>query len=256
LFELAFSLTLRDLDTEDIYHLDQDTTKVSYWYKPGQRSLRPIVFVHGIGCAFTPYIRFIFKLSLSKAPIFLIELPHVSMKMASRAPSIPDTVREIQMALSERGFKQAVWVGHSLGSTIVAGACRYISKSVSSVVLLDPVCFLLHHPDVVFNFVHRKPNCVSSWIIRFFAGLELFISRFIGRQFHWYHSYLWANAVPANTKVYLSVNDVLVPSARVAKYLNEHNVENEMMPLHHAQLLMRSSWETKIVAQIILYCKS
>lgn len=248
------TLTAKDLETEHLYHQDQDTTKVTYWYRPGVGTSNPIIFAHGIGNGITPYLNFLRKLcSLKDKPsIFIVELPHVSMRMHFMAPTIPDTIREMETALVERGYKQAIWVGHSLGSTIVAGACRYSRKRVAGAVFLDPICFLLHHPDLVHTFVYEEPQSASSLFIRYFAGSELYTSRFISRQLHWYHSCLPIEDLPPNSKVFLAQNDVLVPSNKINYWFNRQQSDCKpvLMPLEHAEFLFRPNWENLILKTI------
>ncbi|KAI8055863.1 hypothetical protein BDF22DRAFT_672576 [Syncephalis plumigaleata] len=219
-------------------------------------NILPIVITHGIGIGMSSYLKFIwcvFQATRGNAPIYLVELPHVSMRFHGRAPTVPETVRELDAALVERGHSKAVFVGHSLGSTIVAGMCRHARKRVAAAVLVDPICFLLHLPTVAYGFVHRRPARANERFIAFFASRELFISRFISRSFHWYHSCMWADDLPSNATVFLSRDDLLVPSLEVSKYLERHRVQQHMMPLDHAQFMINSHWESQIVKQIADY---
>ncbi|RKP05429.1 Alpha/Beta hydrolase protein [Thamnocephalis sphaerospora] len=249
-------------------HRVRSNPKVTYWYRPGRTSSDssdqaplPVVFVHGLGAGITPYLKFVWKVARATsqtAPLYLIELPHVSMRFHEHAPTIPETTRELDAALREHGHRRAVFVGHSLGSAVVAGMCRWSRKRVAAVVLIDPICFLLHLPAVAYQFVHRPPTRANERFVSFFASRELFISRFISRSFHWYHSCMWADDLPAGdmSTVYLSQNDLLVPSKQVDRYLERQGVQRQMMPLDHAQFLFAHQWETTVakdVAERALY---
>ncbi|RKP24297.1 hypothetical protein SYNPS1DRAFT_17418 [Syncephalis pseudoplumigaleata] len=236
--------------------------QVTYWYRPGRQAttgeqeMLPIVITHGIGIGMVSYLKFIwhvFHVTRGDAPIYLVELPHVSMRFHGRAPTVPETVRELDAALVEHGHSRAVFVGHSLGSTVVAGMCRHARKRVAAAVLIDPICFLLHLPAVAHGFVRRRPTRANERFIAFFASRELFISRFISRSFHWYHSCMWADDLPPDATVFLSRDDLLVPSAEVGAYLKRHQVQHHMMPLDHAQFMLNAHWETKVVRTIADY---
>jgi pimeloyl-ACP methyl ester carboxylesterase len=48
------------------------------------------------------------------------------------------------------------WVAHSLGSCLVAAIQKAKPELVQSLVLIDPVCFLLWEVDVLENFCYRQ----------------------------------------------------------------------------------------------------
>jgi pimeloyl-ACP methyl ester carboxylesterase len=243
-----------ELEEEDVYHQDSKSPKVAYWYRQGSVDQHPIVFIHGLGCGIFPYLNFIRKLLTTRSSVFLVELPHVSMRMQARAPTVPATIREMEDALTQHGYARAVWVGHSLGSTIVAGACRLAPKRVQGAVFLDPVCFLLNHHPVVYNFLYRPVVTAPQLFIRYFAASELFISRYISRQLHWYHAIGWASMLPKNASVFLAEDDVVVPSAQVEHYLKQHGVDCHLMKeLGHSRFLATPEWENKVVESVTAF---
>jgi pimeloyl-ACP methyl ester carboxylesterase len=246
-------------------HYDgSSSSKITYWYRPGAETVDPtkaplpIVFVHGIGTGLAPYLGFVWNILRAadrSTPCYLIELPHVSMRFHEHAPTVPETVREIKSALYAHGHQQAVFVAHSIGSIVVAGMCRWSRKQVAAVVLIDPICFMLHLPAVAYHFVHRPPRRANERFVNYFASRELFISHYISRHFQWYHACLWAEDLPGTdqTSVYLSEKDLLVPSLKVADYLRDRGVDQQLMPLDHAQFLFSPRWQQSIVADVVRY---
>lgn len=122
--------------------------KVSYWFRDGDRSKKPIVFIHGIGAGLMCYISFLPKLFSLNTPIFCIELPFVSMHCIEDVPTMQETIRDLQKMLHRHEFDDAVFVSHSLGTAVTSWVVKYMSKSVAGVVFLDPICFMLHYKDV------------------------------------------------------------------------------------------------------------
>lgn len=57
----------------------------------------------------------------------------------------------------------ACYVAHSYGTMVVAKVLLTQPQLVGSTALVDPVCFLLCLPDVVYNFIYRW---VSVWVRR------------------------------------------------------------------------------------------
>jgi pimeloyl-ACP methyl ester carboxylesterase len=243
----------------------RDEEKVTYWYRPPVRDTcqtttpEPIMFIHGLGGGLAPFLMFIAKILFKSGrdtPVYLLDMPHLSMRLCARAPSIPETARAIESALIRHGHQRAVLIGHSFGSAVVAYLCRQLPKRVAGVVLVDPICFLLLEAAVAWRFVRRIPERASERFVEYFASRELFTSYFISRRFHWYHAILWADELPEQATVYLSESDLLVPSPQVSKYLSRESVKHYMMPGDHAHFLFRPRWENDIVNQAVAYSRA
>jgi pimeloyl-ACP methyl ester carboxylesterase len=158
------------------FDIQEETSKlspsrISYWYynpsdnallKKNHQKQQPIVFIHGIGCGICVYSNFIRKLYKLNRPLFLVELPHVSMRMVEDVPTMEETVREIEEMLTSKGFPKATFVAHSLGTAVCAWMIKEARKRVGGCVLIDPICFLLHYPDVAYNFVYREPAAANE----------------------------------------------------------------------------------------------
>ncbi|CAG8632794.1 8448_t:CDS:2 [Cetraspora pellucida] len=221
-------------------------SRISYWYYdphsrhdsfPSKKKChkKPIVFIHGVGGGLFCYSNFIRKLSKLGRPLFLVELPYVSMQMVEDVPTMEETVREIKKMLISRNFQKAIFVGHSLGSVVCSWMLKEARKYIGGLILVDPIIFLLHHPNVAYNFKYRTPRAASECIL-------YISSRYI---------------LPNKTYVYISENDNLVPSKEVYKYLVKHNVNVHMMhKLDHGSFLFDTRWENQIIADVLKCCNS
>lgn len=128
--------------------LDMGPEKVSYWFRDGDRDKKPIVFIHGIGAGLMCYLPFLNKLLSINAPVFCIELPYVSMHCIEDVPTMQETIRDLQNMLNRHDFRDAVFVGHSLGTAVTSWAVKHMPGYVSGVIFMDPICFMLHYKDV------------------------------------------------------------------------------------------------------------
>ncbi|KAK9710047.1 hypothetical protein K7432_008680 [Basidiobolus ranarum] len=232
-----------------------DPTKSWFGLSSRKRNIKakPIVFVHGIGPGLGCYLMFIWKLIKIGQPIFLVELPYVSMRFIEEAPSMEELGREIEAMLESHGFRNACFIGHSLGSIVVSWMVNHHLKRVRSAFFIDPICFLLFHPSVAYNFVYRVPKTAREHLLRYYASQELFISNFISRYFIWFHSLLLTDRIslPKKMFVYLSENDLLVPTRVVEKYLKDTNVHCRVFDgLDHASFLFSPKEENEIIENV------
>ncbi|ORY51502.1 hypothetical protein BCR33DRAFT_712546 [Rhizoclosmatium globosum] len=234
------------------YHHDSEAT-LNYWvYMPKSYSDKstqsrqddklPIVFLHGIGCGLFPYVHFIYSIMSHmrfSRPVFVIEFPHVSMKLHDHAHVI----------------------GHSLGTTIACWLVKY-SKYAASCVLLDPVTFMYLLPSLAFSFVHRKPGYntdvtkADEYLLYWLCSRELYTANAITRHFRWHHSLIWPENLPKNHHVVVGKRDFLFDGTSVADYLAEHDVDYKLYDTAHAEFMLRPRITTEIVAKIAQVCNS
>jgi len=97
-----------------------------------------------------------------------------------------DALPALQSMLNDHGYERAVWMGHSYGSVYVSWILRNNPELATKAVLLDPIVILLNLPAVCFNFVYRKPASTFEFGLQYYAARELFISKSMSRNFHWY----------------------------------------------------------------------
>lgn len=212
-------------------------TRIPYWYRPPSsdaseyQSKNPLVFVHGIGVGLFSYFSFFRKLTRkTKRPIFVLELRNVSTsfypfcsKEIENIPTHRETVDGIENFLDIHGYSksQCSFIGHSLGSTVVTWIIKHKPFLINHAIFLDPVCFLLHYPNVAYNFVYRKPKSAVQLLLWWFASRELYVSWTLARCFYWYHNVLFVDEIPSHvkTEVVLGDNDTVVSSDLIKSYL-------------------------------------
>ena len=67
------------------------------------------------------------------------------------------------------------------GTVCAAWLVRSRPQLVASLVLVDPVCFLLVLPDICSNFVYARPASAVAWAMRVAAGRELYTAHTLYR---------------------------------------------------------------------------
>ncbi|KAJ7084839.1 hypothetical protein B0H15DRAFT_847784 [Mycena belliarum] len=220
------------------------TPHFSYWYRPsraGSESKNPILFLHGIGIGLHPYVP-LFRDILRTDPtqsLLLMEFLPVSFRITSPMPSRAETLAAINATLEDLSIPQVVLAAHSYG-TFLAGhiltppldpedPAHTLNSKVASLVLIDPIPFLLHLPAVAYNFLYRPPGLRRSneWQLWYFASRDADVARVLGRCFFWEEGCVWRTDLERFSEtgrrvaVVLGGGDQIVPSADVRAYLTD-----------------------------------
>ena len=210
---------------------------------PAPSGAMPIVFLHGtlpsrrngpkccteteflstgIGVGFAHYIPLI-NILPRNVPIYLIEWPHVAMRLSFAIPSIAATLSLIRTILSADSCLCACFLAHSLGTAAVTWMLHdpETRPFVGSTVLLDPITFLLCDPTVAFNFIYREPQTVLELVMNYFVSQEMGIAYSLSRHFHWSRNVLFVEDLPRKGRnvIILAEEDVIVPAKAVERYL-------------------------------------
>lgn len=224
---------------------------LTYWHRPHTSHTRlPVLFIHGIGIGLYPYVPFLDDLIKhvdddhatqadgddGQIGILAVEIMPVSFRLTHAALSRAAMCDEINTILSNHGWDECVLVAHSYGTVIATHMLHnaVLRPKISSVLLIDPVCFLLHNPDVAYNFTARQPTHANEWQLWYFASQDPGVAHTLGRRFFWSENVLWLEdlrlMMESGLKVAVSLagRDLIVHTEAVGKYLvggSPHEVE-------------------------------
>jgi pimeloyl-ACP methyl ester carboxylesterase len=177
--------------------------------------------------AYVPLIRAII-LSDKDVGMIVVEVLPISMRIIPftriwKPQTFCNSLHEILQAHSIDRF---VLMGHSYGTFLSAHILRdpNLESRVSSVVLLDPITFLLFHPSLVYNFVYRVPGAwrANEWMIWYFTSRDISIAALLQRHFFWPGGVLWRDddvLRSRQTLIVLAGQDQIISSLQVWKYL-------------------------------------
>lgn len=205
--------------------------QLSYWYRPASapESTLPIVFVHGIGIGMYPYVDFLAALPSTSA-VLAIEILPISMRL-TRANILakPEFLHHFNEILRHLNIDRFVLIGHSYGSVLSGHVLRdpELGDRVEAVVLVDPVCLLLHLPDVAYNFTRRRPKRANEWQLWYMASMDPGIALVLGRHFFWRENIVWKEELVSRLRhgsnrkaaVCLAERDLIVDTNNVGRYL-------------------------------------
>ncbi|KAF2094527.1 hypothetical protein NA57DRAFT_46698 [Rhizodiscina lignyota] len=204
---------------------------ISYWHRPHRSKTRlPVLFIHGIGIGLYPYIDFLLQLNEEndedeehgQIGIIAVEIMPVSFRITHAAMERQDICEEIRQILAAHNWDQFVMVSHSYGTAITAQLLsdRQIAKQMKALVLIDPITFLLHLPDVAYNFVSRKAMRANEHQLQYFASTDMGVAHTLSRRFFWSEVIMWKQDIEGRqVTVSLAGKDLIVDTDAVRNYL-------------------------------------
>ncbi|KAF5866534.1 hypothetical protein ETB97_011419 [Aspergillus alliaceus] len=173
--------------------------------------------------------------------VIALEIMPVSSRITHPALSKDDMVSEIHSIVEHHRWGRFVLVSHSYGSII---ATHIIKSPVTAtlagpLVFIDPICFLLHLPEVTYNFLVRKPVHANEHQLYYFASSDIGVADTLAKHFCWSESILWKKDLmieeqgiwqsQRDTIVVLSGRDLIVDTQAVRKYLLNSLVSRKMV---------------------------
>ncbi|KAF1828749.1 hypothetical protein BDW02DRAFT_511574 [Decorospora gaudefroyi] len=258
---------------------------LSYWYRPHtSRNRLPILFIHGIGIGLHPYATFLDEINKQdphagedgEVGIIAVELMPISFRITGPILDRDEMSRQINMILDRHGFTKVVLASHSYGSVISTGLLHNptMAAKVGPILFVDPVTFLLHLPDVAYNFTARRPRGANEHQLYYFASQDMMVAQTLARHFFWSQNILWKEDLRGrDVTVSLGGRDLIVDSETVGKYVNGvdlksedgkwkasewkgHGLETLWWPtVDHAQVFEREDGRSKLAKVLREYVK-
>ncbi|KAJ5337394.1 hypothetical protein MYU51_020379 [Penicillium brevicompactum] len=214
---------------------------LTYWHRQHMSKKRlPILFIHGIGIGMYPYTSFLRDLRCeletgaaedSEVGIIALEIMPVSSRITYPTLEKDVMIMEIMEIMQYHGWARFVLVSHSYGSIIAAHLLKSdrFAPLVGPTVFIDPVSFLLHLPDVAYNFIARQPARANEYQLWYFGSKDIGVAHTLARRFSWIDNIIWKEDLGIkaekdqqegrNVTVVLSGNDLIVDTQTVGEYL-------------------------------------
>lgn len=153
--------------------------------------------------------------------VLAVEIMPVSFRLTHHALPREEMCAEISAIVSRHfGDRKFVLASHSYGTVISTHLLASpLAPQIGPVFLIDPVCILLHLPDVAFNFTRRKPAGANEHQLYYFASMDMGVAHTLARCFFWYENILWKKDV-AGRKITISLGgrDLIVNAEAVGRY--------------------------------------
>lgn len=227
---------------------------LTYWHRRHTSKERlPVLFIHGIGVGLYPYTSFLRDLNSeldnvgtihNEVGIIALEVMPVSSRITHAALEKDVMIMEIMEIIRYHGWSKFVLVSHSYGSTIATHLVKsdMFIRLIGPIVFIDPVSFLLHLPNVAYNFIARPPARANEYQLWYFGSKDIGVAHTLARRFSWIDNIIWKEDLGIkgenkydegrNVTVVLSGQDLIVDTETVGRYLSgslseENAVEKE-----------------------------
>ncbi|GBF97461.1 hypothetical protein Rsub_10384 [Raphidocelis subcapitata] len=232
------------------------TLEAAPWSGPasagGQRGA-PVLFLHGVGGGVLPYLGVIFNFAASGRAIIAPEYRHCSMRLTDDIPTVEDLAHAAHTFMAAMGHERAHIVGHSYGSLVASRLVQLHPDAAASLTLLDPVCFGMFMPPLLYNFLYARP-CSGSLLQdlgMYLVSRELHMTATFCRRFMWSDYNLWPEHLPANLLVMLSGQDLLSQADDILAWLTAETRARVLFDpeARHGCLLMRPDRQARVLAE-------
>jgi pimeloyl-ACP methyl ester carboxylesterase len=179
------------------------TRHLTYWHRRHTSKKRlPVLFIHGIGIGLYPYTSFLRDLNKElqtgsrndgEVGIIALEIMPVSFRITYPALGKDALVCEIMEIVRYHGWGRFVLVSHSYGSVIATHLLKSVpfNTYIGPIAFIDPISFLLHLPDVAYNFIARRPARANEYQLWYFGSNDIGVAHTLARRFSWVENILW-----------------------------------------------------------------
>ncbi len=205
---------------------------LTYWYhQHTSKKNLPVLFIHGIGIGLYPYVNFLSHINDRNSDfnddgqigVLAIEIMPISFRITHAALEKEQMCNEILSILLKHGWEKVILVSHSYGSVVATHLLKSTATSqfFGSTLFVDPVSFLLHLPDVAYNFTCRKPSQANEHQLYYFASMDMCVAHTLSRRFFWSENILWKDEIQHRpVTVALCGKDLIVDTEAVGCYLS------------------------------------
>lgn len=214
-----------------------------------------MLFLHGIGVGLWPYTKFLGELikdgKNEDIGIIALEMMPISSRMTQPATKKDQMVSEIHAILKKHRWDKVVLVSHSYGTVVATHLIKspVTAPYVGPALFIDPVCFLLHLPDVAYNFTVRKPVHANEHQLWYFPSKDMGVAHTLAKRFSWSDNIIWKEDLGVEeararrkkgrkVTVALSGQDLIVDSEAVGHYLQS---TTEKVVKQHSNLSLGST---------------
>ena len=96
----------------------------------------------------------------------------ISMHITYPPISRTNTIAFITQILNSLNIAQFVIVSHSYGTVVATHILHdaHFSTRVAATLFIDPIPFLLHLPNIAYNFAYQNPRTANEWEPWYFAS--------------------------------------------------------------------------------------
>ena len=188
------------------------------------------MFIHGVGIGIHTYIKLMGEFNETADAectdgtigFIALEIMPISFRLTHRFQGRQEMCAEILAILKHHRWDRFVLLSQSYGTIISTHMLHdpEIAPRIGPIIHLDPVTWLLHLPEVAYNFTRRIPREANEHQLYYFACTDIGVAHTLARHFFWAENILWKEeAGDRKVTVFLGAKDIVVNSEAVGSYL-------------------------------------
>ena len=206
------------------------SSHLSYYHRPHtSRSHLPVLFIHGVGIL-NVYQNLLTELNRASDEyvtdgdigVIVLEIKSIRFCITRAALSKDEMCAEILTILQMHNWDKFVLMGNSYGTVISAQLLKNadIGPRMGAILFIDPIPFLMHLPELVYNFIYRPHRKASEHQLHYFASTDMGTAHTLMRRMFWSESILWKEDIEGRKiTIILSEKDIIVDAEAVGRYL-------------------------------------
>lgn len=232
---------------------------LSYWHLPHtSKDHIPVLFIHGVGVGlhyylgfFVQFLRATKQLNGGQIGLIALEIMPISARITHTTLDWEQMCMEIYRILSKHNYSRCILMTHSYGSVVGTHLLRHRKTSgmIGPLLLIDPVAFSFHPPEVAWNFLRRNPTTASEMQLQYFASMDAGIAHALTRRFLWLENSLWREDIEGRPDgrctVVLSSDDIITDTKTLGRYLTRPSGINAAQDKDRCDDWKRSEWTGK-----------
>ncbi|MCJ1289852.1 hypothetical protein MMC34_001385 [Xylographa carneopallida] len=177
-----------------------------------------------------------------------LEIMPINFRLTHAFQERQEICDEILTILEYHGWEKIVLVSHSYG-TIISTYMLHdprIAPRIGPIIYLDPVTWLLHLPEVAYNFTRRIPREANEHQLYYFTCTDIGVAHTLARHFFWVENILWKEEIGARKMtVFLGAEDIIVNTEAVGNYLTRQDGIQALNDHRDSQSWKTQKWSGK-----------
>ncbi|KAJ9077809.1 hypothetical protein DSO57_1013234 [Entomophthora muscae] len=185
--------------------------------------------------------------------MMLLELPHICMGSVNAIRDHDQFLKAFDAVIMRHDLEKVAVVGQSYGTIMASWMIQQRPQHLTHAYLVDPVCFLMWDPELIYSFLYEGPKCMFHELAREFLSRDPLIMHTLTQELYWYESNLYPEEITVPTTVFLAEDDWIVNPIAHKEYLEKRLPSQSklvMLDTFHGGVLFHHDYISQFIANL------